>query len=257
MERKKTPALKTVEKALGVLDILGEAQKPMTASEAAKAAGMPISTVYKILSTMVEQGYVEFEESTKFYQTGTKILRFASNIRQQRSISQLAYPIMQEIADITKETVHLGIKEGYYGVFLEKVNSPHTVGVQTKVGRRVPLNLGATAKAIMAFLPDHAFSEFCSGFLDDGTEEGKKAVRKAEEQRARIREDGYSITFEEINPNVAAIAVPIFGFNNIIAGSMAIAGPCERFTPEIINRYIPLIKEYGKRLSERLGANTI
>ena len=41
MERKKTPALKTVEKALGVLDILGEAQKPMTASEAAKAAGMP------------------------------------------------------------------------------------------------------------------------------------------------------------------------------------------------------------------------
>ena len=93
--------------------------------------------------------------------------------------------------------------------------------------------------------------------LDDGTEEGKKAVREAEEQRARIREDGYSITFEEINPNVAAIAVPIFGFNNIIAGSMAIAGPCERFTPEIINRYIPLIKEYGKRLSERLGANTI
>ena len=254
MERKKTPALKTVEKALGVLDILGETPKPMTASEVAKKAELPISTTYKILSTLVDQGYAEFEESTKFYQTGTKLLRFASNIRQQRSIGVLAYPIMLELAEKTKETVHLGAPHGYFGVFLEKVNSPMTVGVQTRVGTRIPLNKGATAKAIMAFLPEVSFEDFCNNFLDDGTAEGLHAIDVAKEQRKQIREDGYAITFEEVNPNVAAVAVPIFGFNNSLVGSMAIAGPCERFTAEKIETYIPLLKKTGKAFSEQLGA---
>lgn len=254
MEKRKTPALKTVEKALGILDIVGEAKKPMSASEIARIARTPISTTYKMLSTMAEMEYIEFDETTKFYQTGTKVLRFASNLNESRSINQVAFPIMLTVAEQTKETVHLGVPEEYHGVFLEKVNSPHTVGVQTRIGTRIPFNIGATSKAMMAFLPEGRFQDFCENFLDDGTETGKRAVAKAIEQRESIRQAGYAVTFEEVNPNVAAVAAPVFGFGNMLLGSMAIAGPCERFTEDAITRYIPLIKEACKTLSKKLGA---
>lgn len=253
MPQKKTPTVKTAEKALFILDVIGNERKPLTASEISAIADMPISTVYKILSTLVETEYADFIPQTKQYQLGTKVLKFATNLKEQHSISQLAYPIMQRLAEITKETVHLGIPEGYYGVFLEKVNSPQTVGVQTRVGTRIPLNVGATSKAMMAFISDDAFSDFCNGFLKDGTEAGEEKIKDAVKQREQIRKDGYSVTFEEVNNNVAAVSAPVLGLGGKLLGSMAIAGIRDRFPEERIAEYISLITEACKELSLKMG----
>lgn len=254
--KRKTPLLKSVDKALEILDYIGEVSKPMTASEISKNVRISISSLYKILTTFVEKEYLEYDGSTKLYQLSSKILRFASAMRNERSrsVSQIALPIMLAVADQTKETVHLGIPEGNYGVFLEKVNSPHTVGVQTRIGTRVPFNRGATSKAMMAFLSEERFNRFCSDFLSDGSPESHETVLEAKEQRALIRKAGYVVTFEEVNPNVAAVAAPIFGFDNELVGSMAIAGPCNRFTEDIVETYIPLIREACRKVSKNLGA---
>jgi len=163
---------------------------------------------------------------------------------------------MKEVAEKTKETIHFGIPEGYYGVFIEKVNSPHTVGVQTRIGTRIPFNRGATQKAMMAFLSEDRFKDFCNNFLDDKTIEGKKILQKAVDDRKIIQHQAYSMTREEVNLNVAAVAAPVFGFTNALIGSIAIAGLKDRFTKEATIKYIKIIHEACKTVSFQLGANS-
>ena len=137
--KRKTPSQK-LRKCLGYIDLLGESSRPMNASEIAQRVGGSISGVYKTLSTFVDREYLSYEQSTKQYRLHTKILRYASSIHQNEKSIQIALPVMLDLAEQTKETVHFGKPEGYYGVFIEKVNSPHTVAVQTRIGTRVPFN---------------------------------------------------------------------------------------------------------------------
>lgn len=253
--KRKTPALKSLDNALEILDFIGETPRAMTASEIAKGVDASISSVYKMLNTFVEREYLDFDRSTKFYRLNTKILRFANTMRNERSVILVALPVMLALAEKTRETVHLGIPEGYHGVFIEKVNSPHTVGVQTRIGTRVPFNRGATSKAMMAYLSAERFEDFCTHYLDDGTAEGKAAMDDAIVQRASIRRNGYVVTREEVNQDVAAVAAPILEFGDRLVGSMAIAGPCDRFSDAKVDSYIQLIQEACKSISRSLGAS--
>lgn len=255
--KRKTPPVKSLENALDILDLLGESSRPMNATEIAQRVGGSISGVYKTLSTFVDREYLSYEQSTKQYRLHTKILRYASSIHQNEKSIQIALPVMIDLAEKTKETVHFGKPEGYYGVFIEKVNSPHTVAVQTRIGTRVPFNRGATSKAMMAFLPEYYFKNFCDNFLDDGTENGKKLVEEAIEVRKTVRRQGYVVTYEEVNPNVAAIAAPVFGFLNQLIGSIAIAGLKDRFPPDVVTSYIPVITQACRKISIQLGATDL
>jgi DNA-binding IclR family transcriptional regulator len=129
--------------------------------------------------------------------------------------------------------------------------------VQTRIGTRIPFNRGATSKAMMAFLPEERFKDFCDNFLHGETEEGSKLVLEAISVRAKVRQKGYVVTYEEVNPHVAAVASPIFGFTNTLIGSMAIAGPRDRFSDQAVARYIPLIMQACRSISLQLGATNL
>jgi len=252
----KTPLLKSLENSLDIIDFIGESGKAMTATEIANGIGASVSSVYKSLITFLEREYLSYDRTTKQYRLHTKLLRYANSIYEDRSYIHTALPIMKEVAEKTKETIHFGIPEGYYGVFIEKVNSPHTVGVQTRIGTRIPFNRGATQKAMMAFLSEDRFKDFCNNFLDDKTIEGKKILQKAMDDRKIIQHQAYSMTREEVNLNVAAVAAPVFGFTNALIGSIAIAGLKDRFTKEATIKYIKIIHEACKTVSFQLGANS-
>ena len=250
--KKKTPALKTVEKALDILDAFGATGHAMTATEVATQMGLSLSSAYKFLATLTEKGYLEFLPTNKQYELSSKFLYFSNRMQSNMQINRVAYPFMQELAGITNETIHLAMPQGHYAVFVEKIDSPQTIGVQTKIGTKTLLNCGATPQAIMAFLDKAAFERFCD-YLRRTALEPENAVRTASVHRERFRRDGYVLTFEEINIGVAALAAPIFNSEGRVVASMAVAAPKERFTAQVIDEYIPLVKDTCRRVSEALG----
>ena len=251
MQKNKTPLLKTVEKAMSVIDLVAEARRPLTATEVAGISNMPISTAYKFLSTAVHLGYLYYRDSDKTYSLGVKFIKYASIVTETRSLVGIAYPFMRELADKCLETVHLGVPQGYFGIFLEKVSSPQIIGVQTRIGSGAPFNKGATAKAMMAFMSAEKFKDFCNNFLLP--KEGPEAVERAVKERERIRICGYAVSDSEVNDNVAAVAAPVLGINKDLMGSLAIAMPSVRFTEEKRKLFTEYIVDTARKLSLELG----
>lgn len=249
---RKTPSLKTVEKALDLLDLVAASEGPMAASEISGQLGMTLSSTYKFLTTLTSRGFLDYQSEGKSYRLGAKYLHYAQVVHRDLNFSRAAHPYMVELSSVTRETVHLGMPDGIYGVFVDKIDSSQTIGVQTKIGTRKLLNSGATFKAMMAFIPNETFEELCS-YLLENYEEGKRLVEEARDQRKLIRRDMIAVTFSEFQTGVAAIAAPILGIQGHLIGSMAIAGPIERFTPEQVERYIPLVKAACQKLSRSFG----
>lgn len=253
-KERKTPSLKSLEKALCVLDFIGEKGTPKTAKEISSGVSISISSAYKILTTLVGADYLTYDALGKHYALSSKFIRFSGRMREVRTLGGLIRPYMLEIADLTHETVHFGVVEGFYGVFMEKVNSSHVIGVQTRIGTKYPLDRGATAKILMAFMDEEKFEDFCNDFLDDGSDSGLSRIEAAREKREEIRKQGFAATSEEVNPDVSAVAAPILGYGKSLIGSLAIAGPCERFTSEKVEEYTRLVIAYAKKISLVLGA---
>lgn len=248
---RKTPALKTVEKALDIFDCIAEAPRPLTASETAARMGMSLSSVYKFLSTLTDKDYLSFDSETKQYRPSSRLVHLAARLSGNQQLTQLALPYMKELAAVTKETIHLAVPQGINVVFLEKIDSPHTLNVQTKIGTVSRMDRGATPQAIMALSPDDTFEKLCRevGQEPDGT----AAAAHLRHLRQQIRQNGYIMSLGQMNVGVAAIAVPVVGADGMAAGAIAVAAPQARFSQEQFLSYVPMLKQASLRISQALG----
>lgn len=248
---RKTPPLKTVEKALDVLDCIVDSARPLNASEIAAKAGMSLSSTYKFLSTLVKKNYLYCNAEDKKYQVSLRVFRFPNNLSYTQQITQAAFPCMRELSEKTRETIHLAVPQGINAVFISKIDSPRSVGVQTRIGREIRLDLGATPQALMAYVPQSAFGQLCETVRlePDGAAYAEKLMRL----REKIRRDGYAFTVGQLNTGVAAVAAPVFGAAGDVVASMAIAAPQVRFSDDKLAEYLPLLKHACALASESLG----
>ncbi len=248
---RKTPALKTVEKALDIFDCIAEAPRPLTASETAARMGMSLSSVYKFLSTLTDKDYLSFDSETKQYRPSSRLVHLATRLSGNQQLTQLALPYMKELAAVTKETIHLAVPQGINVVFLEKIDSPHTLNVQTKIGTVSRMDRGATPQAIMALSPEDTFEKLCR---EVGQEpDGAAAAAHLRQLRQQIRQNGYIMSLGQMNVGVAAIAVPVVGADGLAAGAIAVAAPQARFSQEQFLSYVPMLKQASVRISQALG----
>lgn len=248
---RKTPALKTVEKALDIFDCIAEAPRPLTASETAARMGMSLSSVYKFLSTLTDKDYLSFDSETKQYRPSSRLVHLAARLSGNQQLTQLALPYMKELAAVTKETIHLAVPQGINVVFLEKIDSPHTLNVQTKIGTVSRMDRGATPQAIMALSPEDTFEKLCSEVGQEPN--GAAAAAHLRQLRQQIRQNGYIMSLGQMNVGVAAIAVPVVGADGMAAGAIAVAAPQARFSQEQFLSYVPMLKQASLRISQALG----
>ncbi len=248
---RKTPALKTVEKALDIFDCIAEAPRPLTASETAARMGMSLSSVYKFLSTLTDKDYLSFDSETKQYRPSSRLVHLAARLSGNQQLTQLALPYMKELAAVTKETIHLAVPQGINVVFLEKIDSPHTLNVQTKIGTVSRMDRGATPQAIMALSPEDTFEKLCR---EVGQEpDGEAAAAHLRQLRQQIRQNGYIMSLGQMNVGVAAIAVPVVGVDGLAAGAIAVAAPQARYSRAQFLSYVPMLKQASLRISQALG----
>ena len=248
---RKTPALKTVEKALDIFDCIAEAPRPLTASETAARMGMSLSSVYKFLSTLTDKDYLSFDSETKQYRPSSRLVHLATRLSGNQQLTQLALPYMKELAAVTKETIHLAVPQGINVVFLEKIDSPHTLNVQTKIGTVSRMDRGATPQAIMALSPEDTFEKLCREVEKEPN--GPASAAYLRQLRQQIRQNGYIMSLGQMNVGVAAIAVPVVGADGLAAGAIAVAAPQARFSQEQFLSYVPMLKQASVRISQALG----
>jgi len=255
MDKLPTAGLVTsIDRALTVLEVLSQSKKGLTNSEVSRKLALPKSTASYILRTLRNRGYLLKEEQLGKYRLTAKLFSVGSQGLHSLELHDVALPVMQELVDKTGLAGHVAVLDGYEAVYIEKIEKPGFIKMDTWVGRRVDVHCTAVGKALIAHLSREKLEEIIRvRGLPKHTPETITSPHQLFSELEKVRAEGYALDLFENNPGVNCIAAPIFNMQARVEAAMGLTGTESQLKSEKIKVYIKLIKHAARIISQQLG----
>ncbi len=143
----------SVERACGLLRIVGEADRPPLVSDIVNTSGLPKSTVNRLLTTLGDQGLVRLDAGNRCYRPGVGLLSLTANAWAGLDIRRAAAGEMAAVLAELGETLHMAVLEENEIIYLDKLESPQSIRLFSAMGKRGPVHWTGIGNAILAELP--------------------------------------------------------------------------------------------------------
>lgn len=140
--------IQSVERALDMITIISETERPLTFTEIIEMTGLPKSSTFRYLSTMVNRGYFTIDPVDNTYRIGPGFPIGSNDVTE--AIKDLATPIMQKLSIKLGETVNLGVLAGLTIKYIKVVESPRHIRASSRIGSRDSLHCTALGKVILS-----------------------------------------------------------------------------------------------------------
>ncbi|MBI0293987.1 IclR family transcriptional regulator [Streptomyces sp. PRKS01-29] len=220
-----TPAaspMRSVDRAFDVLSVLEDTRHPLRLSEVARRSGLHVATAQRILNVLIDRGYAVKEETG--YVAGPAAVATAHAFLVNNRLSQVALPVLQELAATTGMTSTLYVRVGLARVLIARVEGLNPLRYQLPIGEKLPLHLGA-GKSLAAWLPEEerdAYIDSVTPFTRISGERVSAEDLRGELQRAK--DDGHAVSLSERVLDVTAISAAIHRGEQTL-GALSVAGP--------------------------------
>ena len=144
-----------LERALDVFELLSENPQGLTNSEIANQLSIPRNSIFRIATTLFNNGYIDRNDELRKYTLSFKMLTIGMKALTDPALVEVALPMMHSLQKKYKETVPIGIIKDNKGVILEEVTGTHAFRFVLEPGKSYNLHTSAPGKAIIAYLPKH------------------------------------------------------------------------------------------------------
>lgn len=219
-----------VKRALQILEVFEIGDQHLTLAELSRRTGLHNTTVLRLARTLAQSGYmVQKEEGT--WRLGAAAGWLGARYQAGFDINDVVEPTLRQLSSETKESASFYVREGDVRSCISRIEGPQSVRHHVRIGMRLPLNLGAPGKVILAF----------SGIGGDEYE--------------KIRRRGYHMSMGERDPEVSSVAAPVFGLNWRLLGSMCISGPTARLSKSKLQVHAKTVMNAANQLSYALAGS--
>jgi IclR family transcriptional regulator, acetate operon repressor len=199
------PGVKSAMRTVALLDFFARQGGMYSLAAIQQELGYPKSSLYALLRTLVQLGWVETDPTGTLYRIGMQALLVGASYIDGDPVVGMAHETLEWLAEATGETVHFGRLDGLDVVDLSSRPSRHDLRPVVRVGRRMPAHSTALGKALLADrpLPD------LPGELERQTERTMTDPKTLAEELERVRERGYAIDREENRTGVCCFGVAL------------------------------------------------
>lgn len=242
----------TVRKGLALLPLLAEHPDGATAKQLVEDSGYAFSTCYRLLSTLVDEGYAEFEPETKRYRLGLLLFAMGQRVASARGWAGTALPVMREVVEATGESCLLAVLDGDRFLTVHTVDGPHH-RTTTDPGDRGELHTSALGRALLAFSDPQTREHLVETIEMSARTENSLTDRDGlRAELDRVREQGWALQDQEHDDGMAALAVPVLSPGAPVRAALALAAPVHRCDPHELVQHLPLLREAADRLAALL-----
>jgi IclR family transcriptional regulator, KDG regulon repressor len=202
----------SVKKAFEILKVISSSREGIRLNEIAKALGIAKSTVHGIISILEEVGAVRKDSANRRYQLGLTLFELGRKAYAQIDLREIARPVLENLMERVQETVFLGTLSGDNEAILvlDVIECSRDMKITSPVGTTLSLFAAAPGKAIMAAMNEDIVLEIIhKKGLPRLTENSITDPDLFMKEIKKVRENGYSMDFEEYMPGVRAVAAPL------------------------------------------------
>ncbi|MFF2509488.1 IclR family transcriptional regulator [Streptomyces sp. NPDC058067] len=247
----------SVTQAIAVLRYLGSRPAPTRASVVIAELGLPRSSVYQLLATLQESGFVVHYPEDRTYGLGFGAYELSAGYSRQAPLQRLARVPLAALKDRTRNSTHLGVLHGREVLYVLEERAPRRPLLVTAVGVRLPAHITASGRALLATLPPdqvralypdpesfahrypvgpHTLSELRSNLLD-------------------VRRRGYATEHGEVTRGLCSVATAVLDRTGYPLASIAVTYPEEHATPELTASVVRELGRTAAELGRRVGGS--
>ncbi|TFV85010.1 IclR family transcriptional regulator [Microbacterium sp. dk485] len=214
-EERSRDRIQSIERAVEVLRAFNRQEGSLSVAEISARVGLARPVVRRILLTFAHLGYVESTNGS--WSLTPRILELGSGYFTASSLPEISYTYMAEVVERTGETCSIGVLDGLEVIHVARVEDRRPLPDSVRVGNRLPAHATAIGKVLLAQLSEPELTGLlASTTLEAYTPHTVSDPAGLRERLARVRERGFDVSLEELNPGQVAVAVPI------VAGGQAV-----------------------------------
>ncbi len=245
----------SLDKALDVLDAVGQSVAGLSQAELAERLALPRTTLYRLLGTLVTRGLLRRDPQRRIYCLGFRCFEYARSAFAMPDLVAAAGAELRALRDMTGETTYLATLDGLEVISLERCDGAHSQRSQTTLGQRKPLHCTSQGKAILAALPAAQREAIVRDLpLTAVTPRSITDRRRLQAELRLTATRGWSIDDEEIVPGVRCCGAPIVDAEGQVRGAISVAGPAFRLTLERVELLGPEVADAARRIGAQLSA---
>lgn len=251
--RDKSPST-AVDRALGILEALAEPSRGLTNSELSRRLGMPKSSASYLLRALERRGYVRRDAESGRYRPGLKVLSLTREVLSGMGIREAAQPILRQLVERSGLTAHLAVLDLGQAVYIEKVEAPGFIKMNTWVGRRMDVHATSVGKALVAGLPAPELEALVrERGLRKRTPKTLTSLPRLAKELEKVRAQGYAVDDEENNLGVRCVGAPVVGPAGEVQAAVGVSGTTGQVNRESLARIAELVQEAARKISRQLS----
>jgi len=246
--------INSIIRACNILRCLSKDKAHFKISELARELHLDRSTTYRILLSLEKSGLVEKDKKTGEYSLGMAAFEIGNTYLRRMDLVQISKPIMEDLALKVRETVHLAVLSDQEIVYVDKVDSPRTLGVISKIGQRGPLYSTALGKVLLAYQPKEEQSKIIREMrLKPFTVNTITSKKNLVKELKKVREQGYALDQRESEIDIECIGAAIKNYLGDTIAALSVSGPQKKIKTAGDKEFINSVVGAANLISSKMG----
>ncbi len=221
-------------------------------TEISKIMGLHKSTAFGLIATLEVHRLLEKNQETGKYKLGLELFRLGTRVNS--GLRNVGTPYLEKLVSLYGETVNLVVMDDTSVIYLEKVESSHSMRICTMVGGRLPIYCTAGGKSILANIPkaeaDAVIERIDFKRFTDNTICDKDRLLQYLDH---AKKKGYAEESEELELGLNCVAAPIFNHFGKAFAAISISGPTSRMTEDFHKRISVSLIGFTQEISRQMG----
>lgn len=254
MRELKINPIRSLDKAIDILNVLSEEKDWLTIDEIVELTKMPKTTVYRILYTLELRGLIRYDRLLNRYHLGFKLLEYSDSVTESIDLLRDSVGYLMELYKKVRQTVLLAMVEDDSIVYIfKKEKKTEGLTYTSSVGKRRHLLYGALGRVALAFMPPEKREKILEEPLPQWTPHSTTDKEELLEQLQQIKTELIFTEMEEAQVGVMGIASPIFNVHGENIAVLGIVCPRAAMSDALIEEAKQLCKETAKLISFNIG----
>ena len=236
-----------LSRTLTLLETFEAADASLSLAELSRRSGLPKPTVHRMVAEMTRERMLErLDDGT--YRLGMRLFEIGERLQTNRTLSDAALPIMEDLREATRQRIHLAVLDGVDVVYVEILGA-NLMHVGSRTGGRFPAHATGVGKAILAYSPRAVVQARIEAVLPRLSPRTITTPGALERDLHDVRSRGFAQDREESHVGVSCVAAPAFGSDHKVRAALSITGRTTSIDPV---RLGPAVRTAANTLSRAL-----
>jgi DNA-binding IclR family transcriptional regulator len=244
-----TPGARVSTRVFAVLDTFDDAHRRQRLTDIARRAGVPVPTAHRIVADLVEWGALARETDGR-YAVGRRLWDLGLLAPTHAGLREIASPFLHDLYGATLATVHLAVRDGTNALYLDRLSGHASVPVVSSIGSRLPLHATGVGKVLLAHAPDDVRHAVLAD-LQRVTSYTVVQPGRLRSELARVRQEGWAQTSEEMSLGACSVAVPVSDGGRVLAALGIVVPSLRRDRPRLVAALQVAAQGIGRSLAGR------